>query len=83
MAIFGGIISEKEDPNNVVLNVIHIGLVAPWLYYISTAPADWQNYLKMTVIGVVLYHSYRIYNKTYNKQALTKPGGETTMPLTY
>lgn len=76
MTIFGGNISPGMDQNSPNINYFHVAIVAPWLYFLSTQPTNWDTYLKLTALGVGAWHAYRAYCKVSHpeqKQDLHKP----------
>lgn len=73
MAILLGKIEEATSHNTSPnINLFHVAIVAPWLYYISTGPTNWQTYLQLTALGVGSFHLYKAYSKMYHQPKLQK-----------
>lgn len=81
MAILGGKIG--TDSNGVKVNLFHLLVVAPWLYYLSTGPINWQTYLQLTALSVGSYHLYRAYTKTYHVEQNLQKGDETILSMMF
>lgn len=86
MTISGDKLMGDADPNSPTINLIHLAFVAPWLYYLSTGPEGWAQYLKLTAGGVAAYHFYRAYCKAYypqDKKPQNQPGQYSVLPLMF
>lgn len=86
MAIFGGKILSGDKGNDPTINLVHIFLVAPWLYYLSTSPADWSDYLRLTALAVGVYHGYRAFGKmnaNQNNGGTLQKGDQTVLSMMF
>lgn len=79
MAILGGKITSGESHMSPNINLFHLFVVAPWLYYLSTNPADWQQYLKLTALAVAGWHGYRAFTKMNHTEKQMQKGGDQTV----
>jgi hypothetical protein len=86
MTIFGGDVKTQTGGQTThYVNMLHVLVIAPWLYYISTQPDNWQMYLRVTALSVGAWHGYKWYTKKNSEVPLTTElndfihKGETTV----
>lgn len=83
MAILGGKITAGDNPHSPNINLFHLLIVAPWLYYISTSPTNWETYLKLTALGVGSFHAYKAYTKMMHGEPRLQKGDKTTLSMMF
>jgi hypothetical protein len=86
MTVFSGkVVTKTGGKTTHHINLFHVVIVAPWLYYLSTSPTNWEMYLRMTALGVGAWHGYKWYTKRNTEVPLTTElnefmhKGETTV----